>query len=232
MSHCANETYAFAPNISSQREFDEFLFDFFPDPILEPLRNKIREQYNCTAKFHGNFRDCIAAVIQDSSFTCNTRDLFESNPKESFMMKYTFPDPRLAFHAADLIPLFRNNITEVIDLLMELGVSLSNATLYAKLLGDKIPETYQKYFASFALYRDPNKGFPDRPLAWPVVNGTVDQLSDVMEVIESGFDLTTDDQNAKSTCSFWTEIARELDCMPRHIDGERIIQPPRGGGEL
>ncbi|KAI0376037.1 carboxylesterase family protein [Hypomontagnella monticulosa] len=230
ISHCANESQAFTPKINSSEKFDEFLCQVLPGPDRKPQRDAIKKQYNCTESFNGNFHKCLAAVIQDSLFTCNTRDLFESCPTATYMMKYEFPQAEYAFHAVDLIPLFINNPQEAIWLLESVGVNSSNATDYAKGLDyNQIPHIYQNYFASFALSGDPNKGRPNPPKQWTVVNGSGNNFSDVMGVKfnkfpSHAFYLTVDDQNNKTTCSFWTEIAKEITASYMTTDSERVLQ--------
>lgn len=156
------------------------------------------------------------------------------------MMKYSFPGSDLAFHAVDLIPLFTNNRQEVFDIVKAIleGLHVEHAgllaTLYASYLNETIRQTYKNYFASFALSGNPNEGILKSPLAWPVADGSLDKLSNVMEVkhIDPDFNLTTDDQNVKSTCLFWTEIAKEVMATQMDTDDGRGIQPPSDIGEL
>lgn len=213
------------------------------------MRNEIQKQYNCTEKYASNFRNCLADVIQDSSFTCNTRDLFQSYPTVSYMMKYSFPFALFAVHAVDLIPLFTNNQDEVLGIVNNVLVGLFTELLtgfdldplvagfvaeklseplakyYSDLLGDEIPQVYKNYFASFALSGNPNGGPSKSPLTWPVADGSQDNISNIIEVQwHPKFNVTTDNQNAKSTCSFWNEIAQKIMDMHMDIDGGRATQ--------
>ncbi|KAI1463154.1 alpha/beta-hydrolase [Daldinia caldariorum] len=210
ISHCANESFGFTPVVTNETEFDQILENFFPGSRLKPQRDAVKEYYNCEELYDGDFYACLSAIVRESSFTCNTRDLFEAYPAESYMMRYSFPQSSVAFHASDLYPLFTKNAEEVIAALNG-SIGEENATLYANLLyGLKIPEAYKNYFASFALTGDPNEGLLSPPYEqWPVANGSSELLSNVMKV-SLIFSLTTDDQNSKSNCSFWTEIAKEL----------------------
>lgn len=195
--------------------FDNFLITFLPGSKLSPQRDAIRKQYNCTAIFNSDFTDCISTVIRDASFTCNTRDLFESFPKKSYMMEYAFPLPGYAYHASDLIPLFMNNRHEAEALLRKSGLDETLAGIYAGSLEDKVIQAFQEYFASFSIAGNPNNLTASAPFEWPVANGDGDQLSDVMRVKwdiskDKIFELITDNQNAKSTCSFWKGIAKGI----------------------
>jgi carboxylesterase type B len=216
ISHCANEAYLFTPKgIDSQARFDAFLEIFLPGSDLRSQRDKIRQQYNCTEMFNGDFTKCIREAIQDFSFTCNTRQLFDSYPAVSYLMEYAFPFANWAYHASDLIPLFANNLEEVKMLLEELGVPQWIVEWYSGVLNLEVRPRYQNYLASFAALRGNPNGIPfDPPLTWPVANGSGDELSNVMKVQMPGgqeaFELGSDIQNSKSKCDFWTELAQSI----------------------
>ncbi|KAJ8131261.1 hypothetical protein O1611_g2365 [Lasiodiplodia mahajangana] len=236
ISHTANEPQSFTPNISTQDEFDEFLNDFLPGPNMEIYRIAISKQYNCTADFDGDFHRCLSIIIRDSTFTCNTRNLFEAYPNSSYMMQYAFPWDDLAVHASDLIPLFTNNRQQVAAIIESITGSTENGSAYSELLGDKIPSMYKNYFASLSLYGNPNVGPSQPEVSWPVANGSADKLSDVMRVswdlFGHNFQLITDDQNANSTCSFWTELAKNLTSPQGDIDSEGRVPLTKELAEL
>lgn len=135
------------------------------------------------------------------------------------MMRYGFPNATLARHASDLIALFANNDEEAVEILGN-QVPPKDATFYAELLIDtNVSLAYQTYFASFALSGgDPNTlKMPQiedwTPPAWPVANGSSgDELTNVLTVQaplgKFPFVLDqADDNNSKTACDFWTEIA-------------------------
>lgn len=201
--------------MDSQEEFDKFLAEFLPGDKLSGVRDQIREQYDCESHYDGNFTNCLKEVIQDSSFTCNTRDLFEAYPDKSYMMEYAFPGDTLAYHASDLIPLFANNVDQVLGLLAKVMRSKILAKLYAKVLEGLVATRYKAYFASFALTGDPNAMQEHSRLFWPVADGGKDELTDVLRVSRPGlirpaFRLTSDDQNTIKTCKFWNGVARRI----------------------
>ncbi|KAF6802845.1 carboxylesterase family protein [Colletotrichum sojae] len=216
VSHVANEAQTFVKiTMDSQEKFDKFLAEFLPGDKLSGIRDQIREQYDCESHYDGNFTNCLKEVIQDSSFTCNTRDLFEAYPDRSYMMEYAFPSDSLAYHASDLVPLFANNVDQVLGLLSKVMRSKILAKLYAKVLEGLVATKYKAYFASFALTGDPNAMDQNPRLFWPVADGGKDELSDVLRVSRPGlirpaFRLTSDDQNTIKTCEFWNGIARQI----------------------
>ncbi|KAF9874688.1 acetylcholinesterase [Colletotrichum karsti] len=216
VSHCANEAQSFTPHdVDSQEKFNSFLATFFPGDKLSNVRDQIRQQYSCADHHHGNYTTCLKEIIQDSSFTCNTRDLFDSYPDRSYMMEYAYPLRILAYHASDLIPLFSNNVQQVLDLLSKVLKSKILAKLYAKVLEGLVATRYKAYFASFALSGDPNNLEDTARLFWPIADGNQDELTDVLQVrapglLHSAFRLTSDDQNSRKRCEFWNNIAKEV----------------------
>jgi hypothetical protein len=165
--------------------------------------------------FDSDFTKCIREVIQDLSFTCNTRQLFDSYPTVSYMMEYAFPFANWAYHGSDLIPLFTNNLEEANMLLEQLGLPQFIVELYSGVLDLEITPRYQNYLASFAALRGNPNGIPfDPPLTWPVADGSGDKLSNVMKVQMPGgqgaFELGSDNQNSKSKCDFWTGLAQSI----------------------
>ncbi|KAI1486616.1 carboxylesterase family protein [Biscogniauxia mediterranea] len=231
-SHCGNEIGRFNSEIKTPEDFDRFLSDFLPGSNLTPVRDAIKGKYNYTTKCGGDINKCLSTIIRDSSFTCNTRDLFKAYPAASYMMQYSFPFPESAYHTVDLIPLFTNDKQEIIGILKKnMNMTNEQAELYATHLLEDISEIYQSYFASFALSGDPNKCLAtSRPL-WHPADGSADQLSRVLDVKYSlwpspsnNFHDIEDDQNMNSACSFWAEMAKSITPAQPNIDIERI--PP------
>ncbi|KAH6689182.1 Alpha/Beta hydrolase protein [Plectosphaerella plurivora] len=224
VSHCLNEPVSFIPKwVNSQETFTKFLQFFLPGPGLEPQRQKITSQYPCDAPpYGGNYKRCLGSIIQDASFTCNTRDLYSAYPDKAYMMRYGYPLPYYARHASDLVSLFSNTHSEVMELLAKNGFTGEVANLYSNGLSNTgSAKAYQSYFASFALSGgDPNTlEMPEmdygNPPKWPVADGSGDQLKNVLTVQwnsnQPGYVLDVpDDQNSKKVCAFWTKIAEEV----------------------
>ncbi|KAK2594035.1 hypothetical protein QQS21_008254 [Conoideocrella luteorostrata] len=221
ISHTLNEAHSFTPEgITSEEKFNAFLAIFLPGDKLTAQRQKIHHQYDCKTKYNGDYTRCIATVIRDASFTCNTRDLFSAYTDKSYMMRYGFPLADYAYHASDLIALFSNTAKEALDLLEKNGLEPWLAKLYADMLvGNNISVAFQTYFASFALSGNPNKlPFPSVPKGpvpeWPIADGSGDEITKVLQVQgpsgQKPFEFQPDDQNSKTVCSFWTTLALEI----------------------
>lgn len=217
--------------MNSSDTFTAFLNMFLPGDKLAPQRQRIADQYPCTAPpYNGSYSLCIATVIRDSSFTCNTRDLYSAYPDVAYIMQYGYPWADLARHAADLLALFANTKQEAVDIIVKTNITseLWLAELYTdKLINSNLSLAYQTYFASFARSGgDPNTlEMPSvlnwDPPKWPVADGSSgDKLRQVLTVrapyaslfeTQPAFILDqADDMNSKTACSFWTEIAKEV----------------------
>lgn len=233
VSHCLNETASFTPSwVTSSDTFAAFLNIVLPGAKLESQRQRIAAQYPCTASpYYGDYRLCIATVIRDASFTCNTRDLYSAYPDMAHMMQFGFPTAFHAVHAADLVALFANNYEEAVDILQKNRVPFPGPELFANLLIDThVALAYQTYFASFALSGgDPNTlempQVPNgNPPTWPVADGSSgDELRKVLTVQnpsgQPAFVLgQADDKNSKKACNFWTEIAEEVVATQKATD--------------
>lgn len=231
ISHCENEAAAFTPkHVDSQEDFDDFLLSFLPEDRMESERNDIRERYNCRTKFWGKnkYKKCLGAVIRDSTFTCNTRNVFEAYKGKAWTMSYGFPTTNTSFHGTDLVPMFMNE-SQAVQFLMSSNVTEKDAKRYAKLLTNKVTGPLQGYYASFAMSQNPNAMLGETSLRWPKSGGTWNKLNSVMKVWAGGFRLFSDGQNTRKTCAFWEDIARRL------MEDEGKLGEGReylGGGEL
>lgn len=191
---------------------------------MDSVRNAIKKQYGCRLL---NYQTCLANIIRDVSFTCNTRDLFDAYPEKSYVMEYAFPFDSFAVHATDLIPMFVNSFDEAFELLLKLlpGVHRSLLRDYAKKLVDYVQIPYQSYFASFAVHGDPNKHSEKGVPYW----GKARQGEKISDVLRVGslkdhiFTNISDVQNTKQACNFWLEVANNLVESTRGFsDGELL----------
>ncbi|KAI8721396.1 COesterase domain-containing protein [Fusarium sp. LHS14.1] len=194
VSHCANDAQRFTPD----------------SEMYAPLRTKIANKYNCVRDYGGDYNLCLRHVIRDASFTCNTRDLLDSYPKQAYAMNYGFPNDDMAYHATDIVPLFANLDKKgqiFIIFWRVFKYPFKKAQDWALQLRSDIIPIYRGYFSSFARYGNTN-GTGD--LGWPVVNGSGSLFSNVMKPSANGWNLVEDDQNSKDTCAFWNIIAQNI----------------------
>lgn len=190
-----------------------------PQATLSGARVAIAEQYPASSFKDAKHR--AGAVIRDSTFTCNTRVLFDAyyNITSTYMMQYAVGELfNGAIHGTDLAPTFWNAHVDFAQLLYdtanEFGYDLSKwkANFIARFFGG-FPEYYashyQSYLSSHAVYGSPNNGsFANIP--WPPAIPTEDgRIGKVLQAQPSTrrFQRITDDQNTQAACDFWTNIA-------------------------
>lgn len=218
VSHTMNESGPFVPRKIVDREsFDAYLAEFLPGGERELQRSLIRQKYDCEKIFNGDFRACAGAIIEHLVITCNTRYLADAFSGKTYAMQYGFPWDTLAFHGADLIPLFTNNFEEAKALLLALPEMTEEAAeAYAGWITNELAPIYPKFFASFGVCGNPNKLLESPPLTWSHVDGNNDALSNVVRVQLGGaepnntFHHVSDERNTRSICSFWQDIAEGI----------------------
>lgn len=216
ISHVFNESGSFVPDwIRSMTDFETFLTNFMPRDEYSKQRSAISAQYPTTRYLGDNGpRERAHDVIQDSSFICNTRFLFDayhgaSPATPAYMMQYAFgQNYGAAVHAADLFPTFLNKDASKKAFIkyMKETIRLTVSEFWIGVLfglEQSLAGIYQAYLASFATSGRPQ---PASLTAWDsAVAG--EQLSSVMEVSLWGWNNKyTDSQSSESICSFWRNM--------------------------
>jgi len=222
ITHVANEGWLFAPkDMDSEAKYDAFLQEFLPGSALAPQRSAIKEQYNCKRDYL-TYKLCVAAIIAHGVFTCNTRDLATAYPDNTHMLEYSFPGDGIAYHGSDLVPEFMTSVEEAKAMFIALDVAEGTAEVFATTLNSLIRYPYQRYFASFGAFGNPNSG--GNNMFWPTVVNEGDEFGDVLQVklgwtSAASFTITSDKKNKKSTCAFWQGIAKDIS-ESRHAYGD------------
>ena len=216
-----NESGSFIPAyVVSNATFETFLDEFMPEQQLTSIRAAIRGQYNCTEfPYNGDYRLCVSTLIRDSTFTCNTRQLYDAYKGKAYMMQYSFPAPfnASALHATDLVPTFLNSDTNVTALLEFLKPNISDPHIAATTIS-ALHQRYQKYLGSYAAYGNPNEG---KHLGTPIWSFATDDSNQVQNVLEARFnpedildhpffDTINDPINTQASCNFWTDVAKNI----------------------
>lgn len=199
-----------------------------PGEELKDLRNRVINQYPFPD--HGTEQEnltVVAAVIQDSTFTCNTRQLFDaySGKTNVYMMNYHFlAKYNLSFHASDLLPTFYNTNLDVAGILEKCqNVSSVLAQTIAAFLKSYAP-AYQSYLKSHAISGDPNTNTIPRanqvrwPLATTSSSDNHDKVRQIMEpyypnppFLRPPFRISPEDLiNTATICGFWNSIAADI----------------------
>ena len=223
MSHVANESGTFVPDfIRTKADFTAFVDDFLPELPLAPVRAAIETQYPAQGPpYNGDQRARAGAVIRDSVFTCNTRQIYEAYKNRSiglYMLQYDFLSSlNAALHASDLLPTFWNremDTAKTLEKLLQLPAFLAN--FFASLFDiSGYAPGYQSYFASHAVSGNPNSARRWNTVTWNNATDNGKEVTNVMETqfsaIFSFFDGTTVDHiNTRAACDFWTNVASQI----------------------
>lgn len=206
LSHTAAESVLFVDgHIETDAQFSTFLNSIFPNYTLTAGVNAIIEEFyppTSTNDTYATVSDRVEAFLRDSSFTCNTRYLTTAyGDANVWNMQYSVSP---GWHATDLIPTFFSPILAWDTIVGDLAFAV--VPLIAG-----ISVAYQSYFTSYVKTGDPNN---DRAIVnvpttvnWGHPDSSGEQISGVLNVGDLGFGTTNDDQNEKTACDFWIEIA-------------------------
>ena len=208
LSHVSDEAFIFVPtNVTTDAAFTTFLSENFPAyAVTAGVNAAIEARYppvmndsivsNYTTEF-----DRTKAFLGDSSFHCNVRYLTDAYVDKSYNLQYSVTP---GFHATDLLPTFY-------DLNLDL-IAFGNDTSYPLIPGfGSFAQAYQSYFVSHARSGDPNtyKKTVNVPPAinWPKPDSSGDEISNVLNAGDLGFNIVSDEETKESVCGFWREVA-------------------------
>ena len=225
MSHVYNETAfngSFIPypvrRYNNETAFNNFLYAFMPGDTLAPLRADIASHYPVTA-YQNSQINRTGAIIQDSTFVCNTRQLFDAYSNINtpvYMMNYHFlAKSGHAVHGSDLLPTFYNKQMNIAALLCSWKLTAP----VIKALIAPYAKSYQSYLTSFSIFGNPNTGSSGgaHKVNWPVANASADGnfVQNVLEPYYSDlppyFRLAkVDTLNTAETCGYWNGVAQKI----------------------
>ena len=231
ISHVVDEAKIFVPKkIKTDADFTSFVSAFMPQETLSSQRTAIATQYPAS-KSDSAF-DRTKAVIQDSSFTCNTRQLFDAyhSSRPTYMMQYAVGRARnLSIHGTDLLPTFWNvdvNVAawiETVAAAANVTISHGDAKIAAGVFAfpGLLAAKFQKYLVSHAVYGNPNIA-PGHTVSWPAATPTstagatlVDKVLNVQpQKFLKFFNLISDTITSDEVCDFWKSMAAEVGPTP------------------
>ena len=234
ISHVADEASLFVDKaIKDEPTFDAFLLKLLPQPHLALVRAAIKSQYPLSA-YSKDQRKRAAAVIRDSSFTCNTRYLFDAAQRSNttaWMMQYNYLDYwGAAMHAADILPTFWTADWDLVGFLKNQLPAGYFTGLEANWVGGCIADlapAFQSYFMSHAVAGDPNRYRREGNPVWgPARDGEDGQMGEVLDVKHVGifghefYNASVDSINTRSACGFWREVAYVVTELTREVEEE------------
>ncbi|KAF2149660.1 alpha/beta-hydrolase, partial [Myriangium duriaei CBS 260.36] len=159
VSHTTNEAKSFTPDITTPKQFDDFLAEFIREDDLANVRAAIQAQYPVSGGPWGSDqKQRVAAVIRDAIFVCNTRQLFDaySGSVSTYMMEYGFPTQGSAVHASDLVPTFWNRAFDLSSFFVKFLCQDKDLAWIASSMMKQLAPFYQRFLAGFSINGNPN----------------------------------------------------------------------------
>jgi carboxylesterase type B len=193
-----------------------------PEPELAPARDAIQKQYPAQGPpYNGDPRKRVGALIRDSTFTCNTRQLYDAYKGRSvgvYMMQYDLLESiGQAVHASDLVPTFWNSEMNTTKLFYDfLKLPKWKAEMAAAFFDtSEFPQRYQSYFTSHAITGNPNTYRRSGTVAWQNASDNGNEIVNAMQTALLPFfnGKSKDTINTKKTCDFWKNIAYAMSNM-------------------
>lgn len=201
---------------------------------MAQLRQDIESQYPSSA-YGGNQVARVKEVIQDSVFTCNTRQMYDAyhNHTHVYMFVYDLGDfsphgTNYAVHASDLVSLY---FTADWRLAAYLREKQNMSWIEADLIVEDVnreASIYQAYWAAHALTGDPNgaSNLHTRLTVWPEATDNVTNVQNALLLSRLGFfyNNTTDTVNTAAACSYWEMAAHMIENMRTLGDTGSLLQ--------
>jgi len=194
------------------------------------MRQDMKERYPAT-----DYSDQIAraaAVITDSSFTCNTRFIIDSyiaNKANVYAMDYALcGDYNASTHASDLLPLFAHAKTDYYPLVKCVNsatgfIGTIEAKAFALIVQDITAPGMQQYFTDHAIWGDPNHN--GGMSTWQLASNENSFSNKAMGTcvgnlmkVEMSFrnNEGPDIETPSKKCDFWSKLAKEIADISGH----------------
>ncbi|KAL2859560.1 carboxylesterase family protein [Aspergillus pseudodeflectus] len=147
-------------------------------------------------------KEKVAAVYTTLFFTCNIRAVLEAYPNPAWAFQYSFMDGDInATHAADMPATWYSSELPLPD-------------NYTGTVSDPLFSQFQRYLTNHARTGNPNTPCSRKPeykLAyWPKVSWLdADVPRDVLNMVNEGFEVISDEQMSKAVCDAWTRALME-----------------------
>jgi carboxylesterase type B len=220
VSHDHDEVSLFlAKWVDTEDEFSEFLTYAFPGAALANIRDRIEKQY--PAKFFDSQQKMrMRKVLRDSTFVCNTRQIYNAFHNDSTVYTAKFDMPP-AQHGFDMFALIWHRGVDVSELLKNASDKIPDflLVLFDQFWPQFAPR-FQAYFVGHAIAGNPN-WLGRRGLNW---EPTVDDGNELTNSLKMGlftdydhpfFNSGTDAQNSMENCAFWDEIAKDISALEK-----------------
>ena len=216
VSHVWNEAGIFIKkSIDTPAAFTGFLKSVFPGDKMQKIRDSIEARYpSAGPPFHRDQQARVRKLMQDSTFVCNSRQLYDAYKGKTYVMQYNFPP---ALHGSDLLA---SSYQQGLDIATLVKSYIDNVgDEFIDLLKDIIvafARPYQRYFAAHALSGDPNELNRHSSTTWQIAE---DDGGMIVNALKAGlistykdpfFSVGYDRESSAENCGFWNEIAQEI----------------------
>ncbi|KAI0379027.1 Alpha/Beta hydrolase protein [Hypomontagnella monticulosa] len=226
LSHTTAEANVFVNGlVQSDSDFTGFINAIFPNYTRAAgVTNKVSTFYPVSNKSkYKTQTDRVQALLRDSSFTCNVRHLTESiGDSKVWNMQYGVSP---GWHGEDLLPVFFNSKLTGNSWLENL------ATLMTPGIGtlvSGISVALQSYLTSYIITGDPNtnrKIFNWPPtVQWNHPSSRGEQISGVVSLGDWLFSTVKDNQNEKTACDFWRNVAAAVTSLGGYSPPGAVVQ--------
>jgi carboxylesterase type B len=200
-------------------EVSLFLSYAFPGDALANIRDRIAKQYPARL-FDSKQKMRMRKVLRDSTFVCNTRQIYNAFHNDSTVYTAKFEMPP-AQHGFDMFALIWHRDVAVSELLKNASEKIPDFILdIFDNIWPRFAPRFQNYFAGHALAGDPNYPYHRGGLEW---KPTVDDGNELTNSLKMGlmypnyahpfFTSGKDAQNSMENCAFWDEIAKDISTL-------------------
>ena len=181
---------------------------------MQKIRFFIEARYP-SARFK-NQQDRVRKVMQDSTFVCNSRQVYDAFKGKTYAMSYQIPP---GLHGSDLLAACYHLGLPVKDLLKSYLANVDDSIIQI-LEGviDYVASKHQRYFGGHAISGDPNElaGYGSAWETWQIADdddGTINNelIATLLTFDRSPFfDVRRDPEMLVENCDFWKGVAQEI----------------------
>ncbi|CAN9427310.1 unnamed protein product [Alternaria alternata] len=220
VSHDHDEVSLFVADwVETKQNFTQFLSYAFPGVELADIRGRIEKQY--PARFFDSKQKMrMRKVLRDSTFVCNTRQIYNAFHNDSTVYSAKFEMPP-AQHGFDMFALIWHRGIEISELLKKASEKIPDFLLdMFDGIWPAFAPRFQAYYAGHAIAGNPN-WMNRRGLNW---EPTVDDGNELTNSLKMGlytdwphpfFKSGKDAQNSMENCAFWDEIAKDISALEK-----------------
>jgi carboxylesterase type B len=202
--------------VDTWEDFTRFLANAFPGDEFTGIRQRIELQYPAKLfDFKQNQR--MRAVLRDSTFVCNVRQIYNAfhNDSKVYTASFTIPP---AQHGFDMYAIIWQAGVPVSDLMKQATPKVHDKLLtYYDTMWHAFAPVYQSRYVTHALTGDPNKNHHPYEPEWEPTVDNGNELTNSMKIgLFPFFEVGSDSQSSTANCAFWDEIATDVSLLLGH----------------